>query len=183
MSTYKHLADLLKICSVLPALAIMPAMADTAQYTNPAEVENWSNNKYTATDSKRTGGVLKVAKGDTVDEINAGEVKDNSITLTKTDGYNGEVFGQGSVLYNNGTIGKITGTFENNSITNTSATASKATANGGAFALYAVYRPILLEILSRRNIRVVAQPVMLMGIKFPPVVAQCIFRARLATAV
>lgn len=137
MSTYKHLADLLKICSVLPALAIMPAMADTAQYTNPAEVESWSNNKYTATDSHRTGGVLKVAKGDTVDEINAGEVKDNSITLTKTDGYNGEVFGQGSVLYNNGTIGKITGTFENNSITNTSATASKATANGGAFALYA----------------------------------------------
>ena len=66
MSTYKHLADLLKICSVLPALAIMPAMADTAQYTNPAEVESWSNNKYTATDSKRTGGVLKVAKGDTV---------------------------------------------------------------------------------------------------------------------
>ena len=137
MSTYKHLADLLKICSVLPALAIMPAMADTAQYTNPAEVENWSSNKYEAKDSDRTGGVLKVAKDDTVDEINAGEVKNNSITLTKTDGHNVEVFGQGSVLYNNGTIGKITGTFENNSITNTSATASKATANGGAFALYA----------------------------------------------
>lgn len=28
MSTYKHLADLLKICSILPALAIMPAMAE-----------------------------------------------------------------------------------------------------------------------------------------------------------
>lgn len=137
MSTYKHLADLLKLCSVLPALAIMPAMADTAQYTNPADVINWSNNEYKATDSKRTGGVLKVAGGDKIDEINAGEVKGNSITMTKTDGYNSEVFGQGSVLYNNGTIGKITGTFENNSITNMSATASKATANGGAFALYA----------------------------------------------
>lgn len=137
MSTYKHLADLLKLCSVLPALAIMPAMADTAQYTNPADVINWSNNEYKATDSKRTGGVLKVASGDKIDEINAGEVKGNSITMTKTDGYNSEVFGQGSVLYNNGTIGKITGTFENNSITNMSATASKATANGGAFALYA----------------------------------------------
>ena len=137
MSTYKHLADLLKLCSVLPALAIMPAMADTAQYTNPADVINWSNNEYKATDSKRTGGVLKVAGGDKIDEINAGEVKGNSITLTKTEGYNSEVFGQGSVLYNNGTIGKITGTFENNSITNMSATASKATANGGAFALYA----------------------------------------------
>lgn len=137
MSTHKHLADLLKLCSVLPALAIMPAMADTAQYTNPADVINWSNNEYKATDSKRTGGVLKVASGDKIDEINAGEVKGNSITMTKTDGYNSEVFGQGSVLYNNGTIGKITGTFENNSITNISATASKATANGGAFALYA----------------------------------------------
>ena len=28
MATYKHLTDLLKICSVLPALAIMPAMAE-----------------------------------------------------------------------------------------------------------------------------------------------------------
>ena len=27
MSAYKHLTDLLKICSVLPALAIMPAVA------------------------------------------------------------------------------------------------------------------------------------------------------------
>lgn len=137
MSAYKHLSDLLKICSVSPALVIMPAMADTAQYTNPADVENWSGNKYETTDSGRTGGVLKVAGGDKIDEIKAGNVKDNSITLTKTDGYDGEVFGQGSVLYNNGIIGKITGTFENNSITNTSATASKATANGGAFALYA----------------------------------------------
>lgn len=137
MSAYKHLSDLLKICSVLPALVIMPAMADTAQYTNPADVENWSGNKYETTDSGRTGGVLKVANDDKIDEIKAGNVKDNSITLTKTDGYDGEVFGQGSVLYNNGIIGKITGTFENNSITNTSATASKATANGGAFALYA----------------------------------------------
>lgn len=137
MSAYKHLSDLLKICSVLPALVIMPAMADTAQYTNPADVENWSGNKYETTDSGRTGGVLKVANDDKIDEIKAGNVKDNSITLTKTDGYDGEVFGQGSVLYNNGIIGKITGTFENNSITNTSASASKATANGGAFALYA----------------------------------------------
>ena len=137
MSAYKHLSDLLKICSVLPALVIMPAMADTAQYTNPADVENWSGNKYETTDTGRMGGVLKVANDDKIDEIKAGNVKDNSITLTKIDGYDGEVFGQGSVLYNNGIIGKITGIFENNSITNTSATASKATANGGAFALYA----------------------------------------------
>ena len=31
MSNNKHFADLLKVCSILPALAIMPAMADEAK--------------------------------------------------------------------------------------------------------------------------------------------------------
>ena len=34
MSRYKHLADLLKICSVLPALAVMPAFAEDAVLNN-----------------------------------------------------------------------------------------------------------------------------------------------------
>ena len=34
MSRYKHLADLLKICSVLPALAVMPAFAEDAGLNN-----------------------------------------------------------------------------------------------------------------------------------------------------
>ena len=29
MSNTKHLADLLKVCSILPALVVMPAMAET----------------------------------------------------------------------------------------------------------------------------------------------------------
>lgn len=41
MSNTKHLADLLKVCSILPALAIMPAMAEvvekTASVTEPVE--------------------------------------------------------------------------------------------------------------------------------------------------
>ena len=32
MSNTKHLADLLKVCSILPALAIMPAMAEVSNY-------------------------------------------------------------------------------------------------------------------------------------------------------
>ena len=34
MSRYKHLTDLLKICSVLPALAVMPAFAEDAVLNN-----------------------------------------------------------------------------------------------------------------------------------------------------
>lgn len=34
MSRYKHLADLLKICSILPALAVMPAFAEDAVLNN-----------------------------------------------------------------------------------------------------------------------------------------------------
>ena len=37
MSNQKHLADLLKVCSILPALAIMPAMAE--EYTTVSETE------------------------------------------------------------------------------------------------------------------------------------------------
>ena len=139
MSTYKHLADLLKICSVLPALAIMPAMAENAQYSNPTDVESWIENTYDVDDdTSRNGGVLKVESGKEIDAINAGTVSGNTVNLIKTESSSGEIYGQGSVLYNNGSIGAITGTFENNSVVNTSDTVNKgkATVNGGAFALY-----------------------------------------------
>ena len=43
MATYKHLSDLLKICSVLPALAIMPAMATTVDISCDTVIENKTN--------------------------------------------------------------------------------------------------------------------------------------------
>ncbi len=43
MSRYKHLADLLKICSVLPALAVMPAFA-AVDITEGQVIENQTNN-------------------------------------------------------------------------------------------------------------------------------------------
>ena len=143
MSAYKHLTDLLKICSVLPALAIMPAVA--AETSNdPNAVGQWSGNKYTQEfePSEKPqgigGGVLKLDTGDTYqnDYIQAGLVSGNSISVTKTGG-TGDVFAQGSVLYSNGSLGGISGTFKNNSVNTSSAERSKASANGGAFALYA----------------------------------------------
>ena len=143
MSAYKHLTDLLKICSVLPALAIMPAVA--AETSNdPNAVGQWSGNKYTqefepSKDNQGIGGgVLKLDTGDTYpdDYIQAGLVSGNSISVTKTGG-TGDVFAQGSVLYSRGSLGGISGTFKNNSVNTSSAERSKASANGGAFALYA----------------------------------------------
>lgn len=135
MSAYKHLSDLCKICSVLPALAIMPAVAAV---NNPAYVENWSGTTVEKTDESVPGGILNIAAGENVGNINAGTVENNKIVLTKTaDKGTAEVFGQGAVIYSRGDIAAINGTFKNNSISNTSETATKATANGGAFALYA----------------------------------------------
>ena len=140
MSAYKHLTDLLKICSVLPALAIMPAVAAKTS-NNPNEVGQWSGNKYIEEENvKRGGGVLNLATGDTYqdDYIQAGLVSGNSISVTKTGGEVGnDVYAQGSVLYSHGSLGGISGTFKNNSVNTSAAERGKASANGGAFALYA----------------------------------------------
>ncbi len=140
MSAYKHLTDLLKICSVLPALAIMPAVA--AETSNdPNKVGQWSGNEYIEEENvKRGGGVLKLATGDTYqnDYIQAGLVSGNSISVTKTGGgVANDVYAQGSVLYSHGSLGGISGTFKNNSVNTSAAERGKASANGGAFALYA----------------------------------------------
>lgn len=143
MSAYKHLTDLLKICSVLPALAIMPAVAAKTS-NNPNAVGQWSGNEYTGEfePSEKPqgigGGVLKLATGDTYqnDYIQAGLVSGNSISVTKKGGTK-DVYAQGSVLYSHGSLGGISGTFKNNSVNTSWAERSKASANGGAFALYA----------------------------------------------
>lgn len=57
MSAYKHLTDLLKICSVLPALAIMPAVAaDDNLASEDQEYSGVIENK-TTTDNTRGGAV------------------------------------------------------------------------------------------------------------------------------
>lgn len=57
MAKYKHLSDLLKICSVLPALAIMPAMADNLAESGQkysGTIENQSTN------DKNRGGAITI---------------------------------------------------------------------------------------------------------------------------
>ena len=62
MATYKHLTDLLKICSVLPALAIMPAMAEEPIVNNdnlaqPDQVYSGTIAGQAANDETRGGAV------------------------------------------------------------------------------------------------------------------------------
>lgn len=62
MSRYKHLADLLKICSVLPALAVMPAFAEDAVLNNDNlaqdnQIYSGTIEKQYATSTNRGGAV------------------------------------------------------------------------------------------------------------------------------
>lgn len=139
MATYKHLTDLLKICSVLPALAIMPAMAENVPdaATSPDQVSNWSGHQYDMDDNQsREGGIIKISDQQRIEFIMLDPADGNTITLNKTEDDKKDVHGQGAILYNKGKIDRIAGTASNNTIINNSTVANKATANGGAFALY-----------------------------------------------
>ena len=139
MATYKHLSDLLKICSVLPALAIMPAMAENVPdaATSPDQVSNWSDHQYDMDDNQsREGGIIKISDQQWIEFIMLDPADGNTITLNKTEDNTKDVHGQGAILYNKGKIDRIAGTASNNTIINNSTVANKATANGGAFALY-----------------------------------------------
>ena len=69
MSNNKHFADLLKVCSILPALAIMPAMAEThtdnlvADSAKMLEIGTGDIEKYTGTLSGN--GVIYIKPGGT----------------------------------------------------------------------------------------------------------------------
>ena len=139
MATYKHLTDLLKICSILPALAIMPAMAENVPdaATSPDQVSNWSGHQYDMDDNQsREGGIIKISDQQRIEFIMLDPADGNTITLNKTVDDGNDVHGQGAILYNKGKIDRIAGTASNNTIINNSTVANKATANGGAFALY-----------------------------------------------
>lgn len=131
---------LLKACSVLPVFAVcgMISTGSFAAATNPENVKSWSGIKETPEANQSVyGGILNISGSDYKDVvIDAGNVDGNKIIVSKN-GTGSEVVGQGSVLYSKGSLGTINGTFSNNSVVNTSETASKATANGAVFALYA----------------------------------------------
>ena len=95
MATYKHLTDLLKICSVLPALAIMPAMATTVDISDDIVIENQTNSD----GSNQNAAGLTLSYGDKLSTNGANNVKFNNNSSVNSGGamkaLNGFVAGDG----------------------------------------------------------------------------------------
>ena len=95
MATYKHLTDLLKICSVLPALAIMPAMATTVDISDDIVIENQTNSN----ESNQNAAGLTLSYGDKLSTNGANNVKFNNNSSVNSGGamkaLNGFVAGDG----------------------------------------------------------------------------------------
>ena len=82
MATYKHLTDLLKICSVLPALAIMPAMAKTVDISDDTVIENQTNSN----GSNQNAAGLTLSYGDKLSTNGANNVKFNNNSSVNSGG-------------------------------------------------------------------------------------------------
>ena len=95
MATYKHLTDLLKICSVLPALAIMPAMATTVDISDDTVIENQTNSD----ESNQNAAGLTLSYGDKLSADGANNVVFNNNSSVNSGGamkaLNGFVAGDG----------------------------------------------------------------------------------------
>lgn len=95
------------------------------------------NTKFVGNSAKTGGAIFNDETGKIADVSNvlfqgnkAENYKDEKASLTE------DVYAQGGAIYNFGEIGAVTGDFSNNTAHTKSETASKATANGGALALY-----------------------------------------------
>lgn len=79
MSNTKHLADLLKVCSILPALAIMPAMADVQRIVvTPEDGEVVLSHGISGATADTDGGAIEVKVGAQL-SINGGVFENNSV--------------------------------------------------------------------------------------------------------
>lgn len=100
MSRYKHLADLLKICSVLPALAVMPAFA-TVDITEGQVIENQTNND----GANQNAAGLTITYGDSLTTSGVNNVTFNNNSSVNSGGamkaLNGFVAGDGWTFTNN----------------------------------------------------------------------------------
>lgn len=100
MSRYKHLADLLKICSVLPALAVMPAFA-AVDITEGQVIENQTNND----GANQNAAGLTITYGDSLTTSGVNNVTFNNNSSVNSGGamkaLNGFVAGDGWTFTNN----------------------------------------------------------------------------------
>ena len=105
---------------------------------NEGEISLTGDTQFVENSASNTGGAIFNASEGVITEISnalfqgnkAENYKDAEAELKK------DVYAQGGAIYNRGSIGAINGDFINNSAHTKSETASKATANGGALALY-----------------------------------------------
>ncbi len=105
---------------------------------NEGEISLTGDTQFVENSASNTGGAIFNASEGVITEISnalfqgnkAENYKDAKASLTE------DVYAQGGAIYNLGEIGAVTGDFSNNTAHTKSETASKATANGGALALY-----------------------------------------------
>lgn len=105
---------------------------------NEGKISLTGDTQFVENSASNTGGAIFNASEGVITEISnalfqgnkAENYKDAEAELKK------DVYAQGGAIYNRGSIGAINGDFINNSAHTKSETASKATANGGALALY-----------------------------------------------
>ncbi len=105
---------------------------------NEGKISLTGDTQFVENSASNTGGAIFNAAEGVITEISnalfqgnkAENYKDAEVSLTK------DVYAQGGAIYNLGEIGAVTGDFSNNTAHTKSETASKATANGGALALY-----------------------------------------------
>lgn len=105
---------------------------------NDSTISLTGDTQFFENSASNTGGAIFNADSGKITEISnalfqgnkAEAYKDAKASLTE------DVYAQGGAIYNRGSIGAVTGDFSNNTAHTKSETASKATANGGALALY-----------------------------------------------
>ena len=79
MSNTKHLADLLKVCSILPALAIMPAMAEVQRLVvTPEDGDKVLTHGISGATADTDGGAVEVAVGASL-SVKGGAFDNNSV--------------------------------------------------------------------------------------------------------
>ena len=118
--------------TVANAYAVEPAQSAVS------DVKNWNDNIYELEENtSRGGGVLRPAADEK--DLTAGKIGDNRITARQTSGHSGEVYAQGAVLWLGKKLSSVNaGEISNNglNVTTENNNNAKATANGGAFAIY-----------------------------------------------
>ena len=118
--------------TVANAYAVEPAQSAVS------DVKNWNDNIYELEENtSRGGGVLRPAADEK--DLTAGKIGGNRITARQTSGHSGEVYAQGAVLWLGKKLSSVNaGEISNNglNVTTENNNNAKATANGGAFAIY-----------------------------------------------